>query len=196
MNGHHFCIWPIEAPILSFGNEAFCYQAAFFLCFCWKKNVEKNGVNFQLCLFLLGALCNTPLGLQSGRLPNSKITASSERSIYYAARLGRLGRKKQGRYMGGWGARLKNSYQWLKVDFGRVLKITKILTQGRQDYSEWVRYFKVSSSLDGYHWQYYRYKNSDKVSSKASRGSNGRRQWWFIIIIILGVLLNSFLVLY
>ena len=147
-----------------------------FSCVFVKKNVEKNGVNFQLCLFLLGALCNTPLGLQSGRLPNSKITASSERSIYYAARLGRLGRKKQGRYMGGWGARLKNSYQWLKVDFGRVLKITKILTQGRQDYSEWVRYFNVSSSLDGYHWQYYRYKNSDKVSSKASRGSSGRRQ--------------------
>ena len=132
-------------------------------------------------MFLLGALCNTPLGLQSGRLPNSKITASSERSIYYAARLGRLGRKKQGRYMGGWGARLKNSYQWLKVDFGRVLKITKILTQGRQDYSEWVRYFKVSSSLDGYHWQYYRYKNSDKVSSNESRSSNGRRQWWYYL---------------
>ncbi|XP_068726462.1 lactadherin-like [Montipora capricornis] len=109
-----------------------------------------------------GALCNTPLGLQSGRLPNSKITASSERSMYYAARLGRLGLKKRGRYMGGWSARLKNKFQWLKVDFGKTLKITKLMTQGRQDYAEWVTYFHLSSSFDGIHWQYYRHMNRDK----------------------------------
>ena len=111
----------------------------------------------------LGALCNTPLGLQNGRLRNSRITASSEYNVYTAARLGRLGLHKRGRYVGAWCARHNNKNQWIKVDFGRTMKITKIATQGRQDAAQWVTYYKVSSSLDGVHWQVYRFKNSDKV---------------------------------
>ena len=111
----------------------------------------------------LGALCNTPLGLQNGRLRNSRITASSEYNVYTAARLGRLGLHKRGRYVGAWCARHNNKNQWFKVDFGRTMKITKIATQGRQDAAQWVTYYKVSSSLDGVHWQVYRFKNSDKV---------------------------------
>ena len=111
----------------------------------------------------LGALCNTPLGLQNGRLRNSRITASSEYNVYTAARLGRLGLHKRGRYVGAWSARHNNKNQWIKVDFGRTMKITKIATQGRQDAAQWVTYYKVSSSLDGVHWQVYRFKNSDKV---------------------------------
>ena len=65
--------------------------------------------------------------------------------------------------MGAWCARVNNRNQWLKVDFGRPMKITKILTQGRQDAAQWVTYYRVSSSLDGIHWQVYRFKNNDKV---------------------------------
>ncbi|CAH3022884.1 unnamed protein product [Porites evermanni] len=113
-------------------------------------------------------LCNTALGLQSGRLRNNKISASSEYNVYHGARLGRLGRKKRGRYVGAWCTRANNRNQWLKVDFSRPMKITKILTQGRQDAAQWVTYYKVSSSLDGVHWQVYRFKNSDKIF----RGNN------------------------
>ena len=111
----------------------------------------------------LGAPCNTPLGLQNGRLRNSRITASSEYNVYHASRLGRLGLHKRGRYVGAWCARHNNKNQWIKVDFGRTMKITKIATQGRQDAAQWVTYYRVSSSLDGVHWQVYRFKNSDKV---------------------------------
>ena len=103
------------------------------------------------------------MGLQSGRLRNNKISASSEYNVYHGARLGRLGRKKRGRYVGAWCTRVNNRNQWLKVDFSRPMKITKILTQGRQDAAQWVTYYKVSSSLDEVHWQIYRFKNSDKV---------------------------------
>ena len=115
-------------------------------------------------IVLLGALCSTPLGLQNGRLRNNKITASSEYNGYHAARLGRLGKQKKGRYVGAWCAKHNNKNQWLKVDFGRPTKITKIATQGRQDSAQWVTYYQVSSSLDGIHWQVYRFKNSDKVN--------------------------------
>ena len=117
----------------------------------------------HLLFVLLGALCNTPLGLQNGRLPNSRITSSSEYNVYHAARLGRLGLHKRGRYVGAWCARHNNRNQWIKVDFGGTMKITKIATQGRQDAAQWVTYYRVSSSLDGVHWQVYRFKNNDKV---------------------------------
>lgn len=122
------------------------------------KKVTYNSVVF------LGALCSTPLGLRNGRLRNNKITASSEYNVYHSARLGRLGHHKRGRYVGAWCAKHNNKNQWLKVDFGRPMKITKIATQGRQDAAQWVTYYRVSSSLDGIHWQVYRFKNSDKVS--------------------------------
>ncbi|KAK2554621.1 EGF-like repeat and discoidin I-like domain-containing protein 3, partial [Acropora cervicornis] len=105
--------------------------------------------------------CFQPLGLQNGRLPNSKITASSELNNNLAAWLGRLGRQKQGAKGGAWCAQLNNHYQWIKFDFSRPMKITKIATQGRQDYNYWVSKFLVTSSLDGVHWQTYRVKSND-----------------------------------
>ena len=114
-------------------------------------------------IVLLGALCSTPLGLQNGRIRNSRITASSEYNVYHAARLGRLHLHKRGRYVGAWCTKHKNRNQWFKVNFGRLMKITKIATQGRQDAAQWVTYYRVSSSVDGIHWQMYRFKSNDMV---------------------------------
>ena len=83
--------------------------------------------------------------------------------MYHAAKLGRLGRHKKGRYVGAWCARHNNKNQWFKVDFGRLMKITKIAMQGRQDAAQWVTYYRVSSSVDRIHWQMYRFKNNDMV---------------------------------
>ena len=110
--------------------------------------------------------CNKPLGLQNGRLRNSKITASSEANNKHAAWLGRLGRTKRGGYAGAWCARHNNHNQWIKFDFSRPMKITKVATQGRQDYSQWVTRYLISSSLDGIHWAIYRFKSQDKVRWK------------------------------
>lgn len=104
-----------------------------------------------------------PLGLQNGRLRNSKITASSELNNKHAAWLGRLGRQKQGSYAGAWVARVNNYYQWIKFDLSRPMKITKVATQGRADYNEWVTRYIISSSLDGIHWAIHRFKSQDKV---------------------------------
>lgn len=123
---------------------------------------EQAAVDMHI-IVLLGALCSTPLGLQNGRIRNSRITASSEYNVYHAARLGRLHLHKRGRYVGAWCAKHKNRNQWFKVNFGRLMKITKIATQGRQDAAQWVTYYRVSSSVDGIHWQMYRFKNNDMV---------------------------------
>ena len=55
------------------------------------------------------------------------------------------------------------------------MKITKIATQGRQDYSYWVSKFLVTSSLDGVHWQKYRVKSNDVVCTKKKTDKLNKR---------------------
>lgn len=112
------------------------------------------------------ALCNSALGMKSGAIRNAQITASSIWNKYHTARLARLGTVKRGRYVGAWCARHNNHHQWLKVDFGRPMKIKKIETQGRQDTNQWVTRYQLSYSQDGSHRTLYRYKSNDKVEIK------------------------------
>lgn len=112
---------------------------------------------------ILVSTCSNPLGLQNGRLKNSKITSSSEYNKYHAAWLGRLGRARHGSYAGAWCAKKNDYNQWIKFDFIRPMRITKIDTQGRQDADQWVTRYQLSSSLDGIQWQIYRFNSKDKV---------------------------------
>ena len=107
--------------------------------------------------------------MRSGAIKNAQITASSNVNKYHAPSLGRLGRGKRGRYIGAWCARHNNHNQWFKVDFGQPMKITKIDTQGRQDYGQWVTRYQLRSSLDGIHWSLYRYKSNDMVREEHFR---------------------------
>lgn len=121
------------------------------------------------CIFT-AAPCNKPLGLQNRRLPNSRITASSVFNQFHAARLGRLGQVKRGRYVGAWCARHNNHLQWFKVDFGRPMKVTAVLTQGRQDTNQWVTSFYLSSSQDNVHWETYKFRSGYKVIAMRASG--------------------------
>ena len=117
---------------------------------------------FLLCV---ASRCNNALGMRNGRIPNDKITASSIRDVYQAAWLGRLARQKTGKYIGGWCAKYRNYNQWFKVDFGKLMRIRKIATQGRQDARQWVTSYYVSFSADNVHWAVYRFKSADKVTN-------------------------------
>ena len=119
-----------------------------------------------LLLLFLASLCNRPLGMRNGRIRNNKITASSSINRYFAPWLGRMGRVKSGRYHGAWCAKHRNKNQWLKVDFVRLMKITKIATQGRQDANHWVTSYYLSFSADNVHWAMYRFRSSNKVKGK------------------------------
>jgi len=135
------------------------------LCFSQSKFLNRLSRLRLTFLFLFkAALCNRALGMRSGVIKNAQITASSAYNKFHAASLGRLGRTKRGRYIGAWCARHNNHNQWFKVDFGLPMKITKIDTQGRQDYGQWVTRYLLSSSQDGIHWSMYRYKSNDKVA--------------------------------
>ena len=116
---------------------------------CWKL--------LMFCYFV-APLCNRPLGMESGRLPNARITSSSAYNGRYTAPNGRLHKPFC------WIARHNNHNQWLKVDFGRTTTIQKIVTQGRRDANQWVTRYKLTYSLDTLHWATYRQRSQDKVS--------------------------------
>lgn len=112
---------------------------------------------------LIGTLCNRPMGMQSGRIKNHMITASSIWNVNHAAHLARLHGRRRGPYIGAWAAKYNNRYQWLQVYFGGASKIIRISTQGRQDANQWVTQYYVSHSMDRVHFSEYKERNNRKV---------------------------------
>ena len=146
--------------------------------YCWEHHLKKStgrvehststiiiSNSFRKHSFLMstGTLCNRPMGMQTGRIKNNKITSSSEWDRYHAPFLARLHRRRRGRYMGAWSAKYNNYYQWLQVDFGKAAKIIKMSTQGRQDLKQWVTQYYVTRSLDALHFVPYKERNNIKV---------------------------------
>ena len=40
-----------------------------------------------------------------------------------------------------------------QVNFRELTRVTEVVIQGRQDYAQWVKAFKLSYSLDGKHFK-------------------------------------------
>ena len=134
--------------------------------FCSKKGSlhhsvpKENNLLITLWFFLvsiIAPLCNLPVGLESGKIPNARVTASSAYNARYTAPNGRLHKPFC------WIAKYKNHNQWFKVDFARTTTIRKIATQGRRDANQWVTRYKLTYSLDTLHWATYRQRSQDKV---------------------------------
>lgn len=111
----------------------------------------------------LTRVCSYPVGVQSGRIKNNQITASSMWNKYHAPYFGRLKRVRRGRYMGGWSARHNNHRQWIQVDLRRIIKLTVISTQGRKLAKQWVTRYTVSYSVDCVHFVPYKQRDRLKV---------------------------------
>ncbi|KAL9964359.1 hypothetical protein ACROYT_G027990 [Oculina patagonica] len=113
-----------------------------------------------------GAECTSEeaFGLESGAITNQQMTAFSQHSVNHGPENARLNHVADGRKMGAWSAANNNQDQWLKVDFGRNVKITKFATQGRQDANQWVKTYKLSfSEENGQTYQTYQENDADKV---------------------------------
>ena len=95
--------------------------------------------------------------MESGKIPNARITSSSAYNARYTAPNGRLNKPFC------WIARHNNHNQWFKVDFGRTTTLRKIATQGRRDANQWVTRYKLTYSVDTLHWATYRQRSQDKV---------------------------------
>ena len=102
--------------------------------------------------------CSDPLGMESRKIPDRQITASTEFNSAHGATNGRLNFKAGGGKTGAWSARTNDVHQWLQVDLGAKTEVTGIQIQGRQDADQWVTSFTISYSSDG--TTYTSYQNS------------------------------------
>ena len=100
--------------------------------------------------------CTAPLGMESGLIKDSQITASTQHDARHAVTHGRLNFKARGQTFGGWSTRWSNVNQWIQVDLLGYKKITRVATQGRnRDYNQWVTKYKLLYSDDGVTFRFY-----------------------------------------
>ena len=97
--------------------------------------------------------------MENGSISNVQISASSEYpSHHYPHRAyqARLHFQQTSQGAGGWSARKLDANQWLQVDLGSQHWVTRLATQGRDGFSQWVTKFNLQYSGYGEMFQYYR----------------------------------------
>ncbi|XP_030641730.1 coagulation factor V isoform X2 [Chanos chanos] len=111
---------------------------------------QENGM--QTLFLVIDNECSHPLGLISGSILDTQITASDYRG-YWLPHLARL--HNSGKY-NAWST--MNQEEWIKVDFQRPVVISKVATQGAKQLftSHYVVNFTISYSNDGKRWIYYK----------------------------------------
>ena len=103
--------------------------------------------------------------METGAISDAQISASSEYNANYAAKQGRLHFLAVPGKAGSWSAKTNNVNQWLQIDLGNQhTKVTRVATQGRNDYSQWVTKYKLQYSDNGVNFKYYRENGAIKVS--------------------------------
>ena len=93
--------------------------------------------------------CTSPLGLESGSIPDANFTSSSDADPSKASHYGRLNSEKFHPTTLAWSAANNDDNQWLGVEVGEAVKLTGIAIQGLHGSTNWVESFTLSYSNDG-----------------------------------------------
>ncbi|XP_035669067.1 uncharacterized protein LOC118411132 [Branchiostoma floridae] len=109
-------------------------------------------------------VCQVPLGMESGAIPDSSINASSSHHDSYQPYHGRLNGVAG---HGAWAPQTSVIGQWLQVDLGVLKRVTGTVIQGRHTTyhgEQFVTSYKLQYSADGSSWTTYANSDgSDKV---------------------------------
>ena len=92
------------------------------------------------------------------------MSASTEWAANHGATNGKLHHQSGAGKTGAWSAKHNNLEQWLQVHFGKATKLRRVSTQGRMDTNQWVKTYKLSYSLDGIFYEYYKENGGVRVS--------------------------------
>ncbi|XP_048583948.1 uncharacterized protein LOC125563127 [Nematostella vectensis] len=105
--------------------------------------------------------CPRPLGMESGDIIDSAITASSSlpSAWYYLPFNARLNRTPVHSV---WLAN-SNYNQWLQIDLSSVTIVTSVSTQGRDNNDQWVKNYTLSYSYSEEHWTTYAINGIHKI---------------------------------
>ena len=92
--------------------------------------------------------CQEPLGIESGNVTSSQLTASTSLYESFDAASAILNQK------GAWVPATKDQHQWLQIDLHRQIFVSGVVIQGRPDIKEWVTRYQVKYALDGVSWEF------------------------------------------
>ena len=99
------------------------------------------------------------IGMESGAIADSQLTASSELDIHHGIRRARLHTKETSVYSrGSWVSENNDLNQWYQVDLGKITPVTHVATQGRNSWSpaQMVTKYKLQFSDDGASFLFYK----------------------------------------
>lgn len=112
---------------------------------------------------LIPIACSRALGMQTHQIPDWQITSSSQWDANHAAVQGRLFFQAAGNKQGAWSARKNDINQWLQINLGcNGNTVTRVATQGRNAYNQWVTKYALQYSGDGLHFHFYKEKGQLK----------------------------------
>ena len=124
--------------------------------------------SYRYCLLvLIISDCLAPVGMEKGAISDNQISASSQQDDNYAPQRGRLNMKISGVKQGGWIPLQTDLNPWLQVNLGSFIRVTRVATQGRDGFDQWVTKYTLRYSVDKAFFQFYRepHENSAKVRS-------------------------------
>ncbi|XP_069550600.1 coagulation factor VIII [Brachyistius frenatus] len=125
---------------------------------CTIGDYQLAGMRAKLLVY--SKLCMLPLGIKSGRIEDSQITASDHIGNWEP----RLARLQQSGYINAWMGR--NNKSWLQVDLKKPMLLHGLLTQGVRSRlrDHYIAVFTISYSLDQEMWTTYRGNDIEKTS--------------------------------
>ncbi|KAL9962227.1 hypothetical protein ACROYT_G031309 [Oculina patagonica] len=135
-----------------------------------KSNLFKVLLFCQALLIVQAEECGESLGMESGKIKDSEISASSEWDANHAAPQARLNFQAGQGKTGSWSAKYNDQAQWLQVDLKTEAKVNGIATQGRNALSQWVTSYKLQYSSDGVFFEFY--KQQDGQPEKVFQGNS------------------------
>ncbi|XP_031558985.1 hemocytin-like [Actinia tenebrosa] len=110
--------------------------------------LETYGIDLQ---HVHESCSSAPLGLESGKMLDGQIQASSALDSNYLAVRSRLNTQRDGSLGGGWSPPANKNLienSWIQVDFLQPTIVTHIGTQGRADLNEYVTKYAVQFGFD------------------------------------------------
>ena len=102
--------------------------------------------------------CFEALGMHSGLISDSAVTASSSIAASREPKFGRLYYLSRG---SGWRPVVDNKNQWLQADMGTWTRVTGVATQSREGFSQWVTSYSLSAS-NGVFYEFVKTKSGEK----------------------------------
>ena len=104
--------------------------------------------------------------MESKAISDAQISASSKLDSTLSPGQARLHITADGGEGGGWTALRNDVNQWLQVDLGSYTTVTRIATQGRNGYDQWVSKYRIQYSYAGITFKFF--KKAENASAKVN----------------------------